>query len=80
MQVAVTMISGQIVTDESEKILINLKNLERLATNFATPTKGIELEIFPWLKYFGHPLISEAKVMVFFYYYSLISNALYIGI
>ena len=56
------MISGQAVTEDSDNVLIKLKELEQLTTNFAPPPTGVELEIFPWLKYFGHPLVKEQKV------------------
>ncbi len=66
------MISGQVVTENSDNVLIRLKNLEQLTTNFAPPPTGVELEIFPWLKYFGHHLVNETKVLTEkFYCYCL---------
>ena len=62
------MVNGQKVTNDRDRILIKLKNLENLDCNFAPSHLWVELEILPWLKYFGHPIARNLKVHKHNYY------------
>ena len=71
------MISGQKVSDKDDKLLTKLKILERLTANFTPPPLGLELEIFPWLKYFGHPIAKQVQVIFIYILYRSQYNYLY---
>jgi cytochrome P450 len=54
-KVAVTMICGQHVTDEDE-ILADMIQFDQLTIENISPISGVELDFFPWLRHFGHPV------------------------
>lgn len=56
------MLSGRMVTDDEDADLRKMKMLERLIIDTVTPAAGTELDLLPFLKYMGHPLVGKLQV------------------
>ncbi len=54
-KVAVIMVTGQNLDDSSE-LLRDIKVFNKFALEVISPISGIELDFFPWLRFFGHPV------------------------
>ena len=62
------MISGKKALTDDDKILKKMRTLEQLLLASFSTSSGVELDIFPWLKYFGHPLYKKLQVLVVLYF------------
>lgn len=54
-KVTITVIIGENL-DDNDPLLLQLKDLERLLREVNSPISGMELDFFPWLRHFGHPI------------------------
>lgn len=56
------MISGRLVHDNSDVIVDKLRQLDIAVNKVLRPTAGIELDMFPFLRYLGHPIFKQVQV------------------
>ena len=59
-KVGVIMFVGRKPEDD-DILLIEIKRLVELIREALSPTSGIELDYFPWLRFFGHPLWKKVQ-------------------
>ncbi len=56
------MISGRLVYDNTDVIVTKMRQLDDAVAKVLSPTAGIELDMFPFLRYLGHPLFKQIQV------------------
>ena len=62
-KVVLSLTTGNKIDDDEN--LEKFKQLEHLFIECASPISGVELDHFPWLRYFGHPIWKKMQNMAF---------------
>ena len=62
VRISAAMFCGKFLKKDDE-IIATMKLMDSMSHNTFTPTSRMEFDIFPWLRYFGHPLYKKIMLL-----------------